>query len=83
MPVDDPEKREAILIGNIFKLILRGYLYCHSQNKRSDKQNKFNNIIYFNDNKLNFDSIYEETDFFVRNTPGAFILCCKKEFLNI
>ena len=83
MPVDDPEKREAILIGNIFKLILSGYLYCHSQNKRSDKQNKFNNIIYFNDNKLNFDSIYEETDFFVRNTPGAFILCCKKEFLNI
>ena len=83
MPGRDSEHIEAQLIEDIMRLILRGDLNCYFQNKRSDKEKKFNNIIYFNDNKTNFNSIYEETVIFERNTPGIFILCCKKEYLNI
>ena len=36
---------------------------------------KYNNIIYYDDNISKIDSVYEDTDKFERNTPGAFILC--------
>jgi hypothetical protein len=44
----------------------------------SEKE-KHNNIIYYNDDKDNINSIYEESDKFERNTPGAFILCTNKD----
>ena len=41
--------------------------------EKNDK--KFNNIIYYDANVLNLNSINEDSDFFERETPGAFILC--------
>ena len=35
----------------------------------------FNNIIYYAENKNNIELIYEDSDYFERMTPGAFILC--------
>ena len=40
---------------------------------------KYNNIIYYDENITNINSIYEDTDKFERNTPGAFILCTNEE----
>ena len=44
---------------------------------------KFNNIIYYNENKKFEKTIKEECDYFERYTPGAFILCTNEQSLNL
>ena len=79
MPGFDPKKEEEKRITRIFTLISRGFF----SNYFSINKEECNNIIYYNDNKSNLNSIYEESDYFERNTPGAFILCINIESLNI
>jgi len=43
---------------------------------------KHNNIIYYDENISNINSIYEDTDKFERHTPGAFILCTNEDSLK-
>ena len=46
-------------------------------------ENKFNNIIYYDEN-INFQkSINRDSDIFERSTPGAFILCSDELSLNM
>ena len=45
--------------------------------------NSFNNIIYYNENTEDLTNIYEDSDYFERNTSGAFILCTNIESLKL
>ena len=38
-------------------------------------EEKYNNIIYYDENIKNMLSLNQDSDYFERNTPGAFILC--------
>ena len=44
---------------------------------------KHNNIIYFDDNIDYLDSIYKDSNYFEKNTPGVFILCTNIESLSL
>ena len=44
---------------------------------------KYNNIIYYNEDINNLNLIYKECDIFERNTHGSFILCINIELLKI
>ena len=46
-------------------------------------EKKYNNIIYYNENIRELNSIYKDSDFFERNTLGAFILCTDLDSLNL
>ena len=45
--------------------------------------NKFNNIIYYDDNKTDLNSLYLRCDSFEKNTNGAFILCSNEKSLEL
>ena len=44
-------------------------------NGQIDEEQKFNNIIYYDENIEYLKKIYKDSDEFERKTPGAFILC--------
>ena len=44
---------------------------------------KFNNIIYYDDNPYDLNSINQRSDYFEKNTNGAFILCTNIESLKL
>ena len=44
---------------------------------------KFNNIIYYDENINFLSSINEDSDYFERQTPGAFLLCTKLDSLKL
>ena len=44
---------------------------------------KFNNIIYYDENKNFINSIYKDSDIFEEKTPGSFILCTNLEELEL
>jgi hypothetical protein len=44
---------------------------------------KYNNIIYYDENIGHNNYIYKDSDYFERNTPGAFILCNNLESLRL
>ena len=46
-------------------------------------EKKYNNIIYYNENIRELNSIYKDSNFFERNTLGAFILCTDLDSLNL
>ena len=48
-----------------------------------DLSKKFNNIIYYDENLKFINSINKDSDFFEKNTTGAFILCNNLESLSI
>ena len=43
----------------------------------------FNNIIYYDENDEYPEEVKEDSDYFERITPGAFILCTKQESLDL
>ena len=47
------------------------------------KKNKFNNIIYYDENLDYINSIRKESDFFEKKTFGVFILCSNLESMKI
>ena len=52
-------------------------------NGNINEEQKFNNIIYYDENTEYLHSINFESDLFERNTPGAFILCINMESLKL
>ena len=46
-------------------------------------EQKFNNILYYNENKEFMGSIYQEIDYFERHTSGAFIFCNNEISLSL
>ena len=53
-----------------------------SINKLEDEE-VFNNIIYYDENINYKNEVNRDSDYFERITPGAFILCKKKESLDL
>ena len=49
----------------------------------ADWEGRYNNIIYYDENIGYMGSINEDTDYFERNTPGAFILCSSIQSLDL
>ena len=52
-------------------------------NGNINEDQKFNNIIYYDENTDYLNSINKDSDFFERKTPGAFILCTNIESLKL
>ena len=48
-----------------------------------DSEQKFNNIIYYDENISYMGSIKQDSDYFERHTPGAFILCTSLDSLKL
>ena len=53
------------------------------KNQFFEGEEKYNNIIYYDENIELCNSIYKDSDFFERYTPGAFILCTNLESLRL
>ena len=81
--VYDPDGIDEEYINNKMKSIVKGNHLFDINNCTYviSAKEKHNNIIYYDENISNIDSIYEDTDKFERNTPGAFILCTNKDSL--
>ena len=59
-------------------LIVKGDIFpdiMNFSNANDNNDNKFNNIIYYDSNVNNLNSIKEDSYYFGKITPGAFILC--------
>ncbi len=52
-------------------------------NGQVNDEQKFNNIIYYDENIKRLREINRDSDFFERNTPGAFILCTDLNSLKL
>ena len=52
-------------------------------NASANNDNKFNNIIYYDINVDYISNIKQDSDFFERVTPGAFILCTNLDSLKL
>ena len=52
-------------------------------NRSTTGEKRYNNIIYYNENKDFLKSICKDSDVFERNTSGAFILCTSLESLKL
>ena len=76
---------ENKFMNKIMDILEGGYLadIMAFPNGFIDSTKKFNNIIYYDENIKFIDSINKESDFFEKNTSGAFILCHDLESLLI
>ncbi len=73
-------------IKKIFELVKEGSMpdIIKFQDVTFYEDEKFNNIIYYNNNIENHKiSIYNDSDLFQKETKGAFILCTNLNSLNI
>ena len=55
----------------------------NTKNQSFEGDEKFNNIIYYDENIDDSKSKYKDSDYLERNTPGAFILCTDLESLRL
>jgi len=55
----------------------------NSANQFSEREEKYNNIIYYDENIDHCRSINKDSDYLERQTPGAFILCTDLESLSL
>ena len=80
------EEEEEQNMEKILEIVEEGNLpdiMCYP-NASVNSEEKFNNIIYYDSNiEKHKSNIYEDSDIFERETPGAFILCTNLESLNI
>ena len=51
-------------------------------NEKIEEEEKYNNIIYYDESIGHNNNINKDSDYFERNTPGAFILCNDLESLR-
>ena len=75
--LSDPVKKEELNIKKM-KLIVKGDIFpdiMNFENANANNDNKFNNIIYYDANIENLNSIKKDCYYFEKITPGAFILC--------
>ena len=77
---DDPVKQEENNKKKV-KIIVKGGNFpdiMNFSNASANNDNRFNNIIYFDANdEEHLNDINQDSDYFERITPGAFILCTK------
>ena len=82
---DDPVEEEKnnqkkiniLLTGGIFPDIMI------FSNASANNNKKFNNIIYYDANINNLNEINQDSDYFERETPGAFILCTNEDSFKL
>ena len=82
----DDEKIEKKNVGKIINVIGEGHLpdIMNFANGSVNGEQKYNNIIYYDENVTNFkDSVYQDSDLFENHTPGAFILCTNEKSLEL
>ena len=71
------EKSNTAVRGNIFPDIM------NISNVSNKDNEKFNNIIYYDPNINCLSNNYQDSDYFERATPGAFILCTNMDSFKL
>ena len=81
----DNNLKENKFMNKIMDILEGGYItdIMAFPNGYIDLSKKFNNIIYYDENLKFINSINKDSDFFEKNTTGAFILCNNLESLSI
>ena len=83
---NDPEVKEQQNFQKILNFVEEGNIpdIMSFPNASVNYEEKFNNIIYFDDHvEKHKTEIHEDADLFERETPGAFILCSNTDSLAI
>ena len=83
---DDPIKQNQIYKEQIMTLVKGGHIpdIMNVPNGCiNEKEEVFNNIIYYDENFEFKKAVHEDSDYFERITPGAFILCTNLESLKL
>ena len=78
-------QQEKANVDKILSLIEGGHLpdIMNFSNGSANGKTRFNNIIYYDENIDHLKSINNDSDYFERATPGAFILCTSLESLDL
>ena len=81
----DQEKQEQEIIDKINGFAKGNHFpdVMNFPNASITGENKFNNIIYYDENIDFKKKVYNDSDRFERNTPGAFILCTNELSFNM
>jgi len=79
------EQKEKANVDKILSLVEGGHLpdIMNFSNGSVNGKTRFNNIIYYDENIDHIKSINNDSDYFERATPGAFILCTSLESLDL
>ena len=85
---DDPIEQNKINKAQIMNLVKGGHFpdimsVPNGCINESEKEEVFNNIIYYDENIEFKDNVHKDSDYFERITPGAFILCTDLDSLNL
>ena len=82
---DDKAKQAEQNMKKILTFVEGGHLpdIMNFSNGIIDNDGKVNNIIYYDENIKHLSNINEDSDYFERNTPGAFLLCTKLDSLKL
>ena len=82
---NDPKLRQKRNVDRILSFVQEGHLpdIMNFANGSTTSEQKYNNIIYYDENIDFLSSINKDSDYFERNTPGAFILCTNIISLNL
>ena len=83
---NDPEVKEQQNFQKILNFVEEGNIpdIMSFPNASVNYEEKFNNIIYFDDHvEKHKTDIHEDADLFERETPGAFVLCSNTDSLAI
>ena len=81
----DEEKEEREIVNKIYGFA-KGNLFPDIMtfpNGSTEVEPRYNNIIYYDENKDYKKNVFTDSDKFERQTPGAFILCTSEESLNL
>ena len=83
--INDPIEKQKTNIKKINILVKGGHMpdIMNFSNASANDDNKFNNIIYYDSNTNYLKSINTDSDYFERETPGAFILCTNMESFKL
>ena len=83
---NDDVKIEQNNVDKIINIVGEGLLpdIMNFANGSISGEEKYNNIIYYDENIKNHKKyVYQDSDYFERITPGAFILCTNLDSLNL
>ena len=82
---DDPVEQAKLNAKKINLLVKGGHFpdIMNCSNASAEDDNKINNIIYYDVNINHLSEINQDSDYFERATPGAFILCTNLDSLKL
>ena len=82
---DDPVEQAKLNAKKINLLVKGGHFpdIMNFTNASAEDDNKINNIIYYDVNINHLSEINQDSDYFERATPGAFILCTNLDSLKL